>query len=122
MELISPDSTCQEIEDLYQDMCQLQRLLRRSQCKEPMVECIQKEILDSIKEHLWHKWLSIQLEGKQEQSSTDASWPGLHAAFAAANQETYEKFTAAQKDSYEEMMAIMRDIAGKADGAVELLH
>ena len=55
MELICPDFTQEEITELYWDIYQLQRLPRRSCCKEGMEEHIHQEVLDSMKACLWHK-------------------------------------------------------------------
>ena len=62
MELVGPDSTRQDTEDLYQDVYQLWRLPRKGQCEEAMEECFCLEVLDSIKEHLELNWLSAQPE------------------------------------------------------------
>ena len=49
MELVSPDSTWEEITEFYQDVYQFQRLSGRSNCKEGTVEGIHQEVLDSNK-------------------------------------------------------------------------
>ena len=67
MELVGPNSTCQDIEDLYHDVYQLWRLLRGSWCKEATEECLHKEVLDSIKECLYLKWPSVQPEEELKQ-------------------------------------------------------
>ena len=109
MELVCSDSTQEDIEDLYWDMYQLQRLPERGQCEEATEKCLHKEILDSIKECLWLKWPSAQLEGEWRQSLANVPQPDPHTEFAAANHCTYEKFTPAQQDSYEGMMSLVRD-------------
>ena len=55
VEVISPDSTREEISQIYHDVYQLQRLPGKSPCDEEMEECLCQEILDSIKECLQHK-------------------------------------------------------------------
>ena len=85
MELIHPDSTQEDIEYLHWDVYQLQRLPERGQCKEATKECLHKEILDSIKEHLWLKQPSAQLEGKQRQLPAGIPQPDPCTEFAAAN-------------------------------------
>ena len=67
MELIGPDSKCQDIVGLYQDVYQLQRLPGRSPCGEGTEEYICQEILDSIKERLQLKQLSALPEVEQKQ-------------------------------------------------------
>ena len=52
MELVGPNLTCQDIEDLYQDVYQLQRLPRRGQCEEATKVHLCKEVIDLIKENL----------------------------------------------------------------------
>ena len=64
MELIHPNSTREDIQDLYQDMYQLQRLPKRGWCEEATEECLHQDILSLFKEHLWLKWPSAQLEEK----------------------------------------------------------
>ena len=108
-ELVTPDSTCQHMEDLYWDVYQLHRLPRRGQCKEAMEKHTCKEILDSIKECLWLKWPSTQLEGEWSQLPYDAPWPDFHNEFAAVNCSMHGKFAATKWNSYEEMMALTRD-------------
>ena len=54
--------------DLYHDVYQLQRLPGKINCDEEMEAHIYQEILDSVKEHLWHKQLSAFL-GKEPRQS-----------------------------------------------------
>ena len=61
MELARLDSSWEDIADLYCNVYQLRRLLWRMLCNEEMEACIHQEILDSVKESLWHKWLSTQV-------------------------------------------------------------
>ena len=57
MELVGPDSMCQDIEDLYQDVYQFCRLPGRGGCEEATEEHLHKEGLDLIKECLSLKQL-----------------------------------------------------------------
>ena len=50
MELVCPDSTQEDIEDLYWDVYQLQRLPGRGWCEKATEEHLHREILDSLKE------------------------------------------------------------------------
>ena len=86
------------------DVYQLHRLLRRGQCKETIEECLCKDILDSIKEHLQLKWPSTQLKEEWRQLPANTPWPDPCTEFAAVNCSMYEKIAAAKWDSYEEMM------------------
>ena len=52
IELVSPDSTREEIAEIYHDVYQLQRSLGMMSCDEEMEACLCQEILDSIKECL----------------------------------------------------------------------
>ena len=85
MELIYPDSTQEDIEDMYQDVDQLQRLPGRGQCEEAIEECVCKEILNSIKECLWLKQPSTQPEGEWRQLLANVPQPDPCMEFAAAN-------------------------------------
>ena len=108
MELVGPNSKCQDIEDLYQDVYHLQRLPGRGKCKEANEGHLQREVMDSIKECLWLKWLSTLPEVEQKQLSADTPEPDPSMEIAAINHHTYEEFAAAKWDSYKEMMAMVR--------------
>ena len=95
MELVGPESTCQDIKDLCLDIYQLCRLPRRGQCKKATEECLHREVLGSIKECIWLKQPSAQWEREQQQLPADAPQPDPHTEFAATNCSTYEKFAAA---------------------------
>ena len=73
--------------------------------EEAMEECLHKEVLDSIKEHLWFKQPSAQPEAEQKQLPADPSWHDSCTEFAAANCSMYEKFATMKWDLYEEMIA-----------------
>ena len=76
MELIHPDSTWEDIEDLYQGVYQLWRLPGRDQCEEATKECLHRKILDSLKECLQLKWPSTQLDGAEAVASWHPlAWP-----------------------------------------------
>ena len=85
MELVCPDSTQEDIEDLYQDVYKLQRLPGRGQCEETTKELLNKEILNSIKECLWLKWLSPQLEGEWRQMPANIPQSDPCMEFSTAN-------------------------------------
>ena len=64
MELTRPDSSWEDIVDLYHNVYQLRRLPWRMLCDEEMEACICQEILDSVKECLQCKQLSA-LSGEE---------------------------------------------------------
>ena len=109
MELICPDSIQEEIGDLYWDVYQLQRLPRRGWWEEATKEWLHQNILDSLKECLWLKWLSAQPEEWCRQMPANVPWPDAQSEFVAANCHTYEGFMALKEDSCEGMLAIARD-------------
>ena len=108
MELVSHDSTQEEITELCWDVYQLWRLPRRSRCEEEMEECICQEVLDSIKISLWCKQLSVLPEAEKKQRLADAHRPNPQADFAATHHATYEQFAAMQQDSCQEALALAR--------------
>ena len=122
MELVGPNSMCQDIKDLYLDVYQLCRLPGRVQSKEAMEEHLHKEALDSIKECLQLKWPSTQLEGEWKQLPPNAPQTAPYMEFAATNCSTYEKFAAMNQDLYEEMMSLARDTHQWALAAATILE
>ena len=109
MGLIHPESTQEDMEDLYHDVYQLWRLSRRGQCKVATKEHLCREILNSIKECLRIKWPSTQPEGELRKLPADVPKPDHCTEFAAAIHQTYKKFTAAKQDSCKGMVALVRD-------------
>ena len=101
MELVSPNSQCQDIEALYCDIYQLHRLPIQSRCKEPMAEWLCKEILDSIKEHLNLKQPPTQQERHQIQLLADNPRPDPNMAFTAAYQRAYKEMMAHVRDAWQ---------------------
>ena len=105
VELTRPDSSWEDIVDLYHDVYQLRRML----CNEEIEAHIPQEILDSVKECLQHKQLSA-LPG-EEPRWNPAGIPRLNpqANFQTRNHTTYDRFMAVRQDSCEEALAIARD-------------
>ena len=73
MDLISLGTPWDEISVIYNEVYQLQRLPRRSLCNGETEEQVCQEILDSIKECLWHRQGPMQLEGELKQSLAGTS-------------------------------------------------
>ena len=89
MELIGPDSTHQDISELYWNIYQLSKLPRQGRSEEATEKQIHQEVLDAIAG--WHP-------------------PACPCtAFTAMDHGMYEKFTAANCGMYEEIMALTRD-------------
>ena len=121
MELVGPNSMCQDIEDLYQDVYQLHRLSGRDQCEKATKEHLFREVLDSIKECLWPS-SCLYSQREWQQLPADAPQPDPYTEFADVNCSTYEKFTAPNWDSYKEMMALARDVHQWGLVAAEILE
>ena len=56
MGLLTPQTTHEEILALYQEVYQLKRGPGEVQCSESTAEETQIKILETLKEHLWHRW------------------------------------------------------------------
>ena len=80
----SPNETSQaEIRVIYNDIYQLQRSPWRSPCDDETGEKICQEILDSIKECLWCRWVPTQPEEEPMWSPTSTSETDGQAKFQA---------------------------------------
>ena len=121
MELVCPDSTQDDIGDLYQDVYQFWRLPRRGQWEEATMECLHQDVLDSLKECLQLKQPSTQPEEQCRQMPANIPWSDAQSEFVAANCYTYEKFMDLKEDPCEGMLAIARDAHCWALAAVAML-
>ena len=101
MELINPDSWCQDIDALYQDVYQLHRLPGWGRCEEATEKWPCKKVLDSIKEHLRLRQPPTQPERQQMQLPADTSRTDPHTAFATMNHRTYEEMMALARDTWQ---------------------
>ena len=110
MELISPESTREDITEIYHDMNQLQKLPGEMLCDEEREAHICQEILDSVKECLWHKQFPALLV--EEPRSSPASIPRLdpQTKYNAWNYATYDRFRDVKQGSCEEALAVARDV------------
>ena len=57
IELVGPEPIGEEIAEIYWDVYQLRRSPGKLPCDGEMEKHLCQEILDSIKECLWHKWV-----------------------------------------------------------------
>ena len=128
MELVHPNSTHEDIGDLYQDVYQLQRLPRRGQWENTTKKCLCEDILDSLKECLWLKQPSAQPQERHRQMPANITWPDGQLEFVVANPHIYEEFMALKEDSCEGMLAMVRDahhqalaVAAKVEDKIERL-
>ena len=122
VDLIGPETSQAKIRVIYNDVYQLQRSPRRSPCDEETREGIFQEILDSVKECLWHRQVSAQLEEELRQSPTSASKMDTQAEFRARAHATYDHFNNMWWDSCEEALAMVRDAHQWALVAAALLE
>ena len=109
MDLIHPDSQCQDFDDLYWEVYQLHRLPGWGRCEEATEEQLCHEVLELIKEGLRLKQPPAQPEREWLQLSADTTQLGPHMPFAAANHRNYEEFIDASHRTYAEMLALTND-------------
>ena len=69
MDVIGPETSQAQIRVIYDEVYQLHRLPGRSPCNEGTGERFCQEILDLVKECLWHRWGSTQPEENQGEVS-----------------------------------------------------
>ena len=91
-------------------------------CDEEMEAHICQEILDSIREHLWHKGVSSLLGEEPRGSPGDIPRLDPQAKFQARHHTTYDMFRGMKQDSCEEVLAVARDIHPWALAAMALLE
>ena len=122
VELVSPESTREEIAEICHNVYQLWRLLGEMVCDKKTEVHIYQETLDSIKECLQHKQVST-LPGEEPRGS-----PGIvprldpQAKFQAQQCATYHRLRGMKWDSCEEVLAIARDTHWQALVAMALLE
>ena len=109
MELIWPDSSWEDIVDLYHDVYQLGSLLGKICCDEEMEVCICQEVMDSVKEYLWCKQLSTLPGVDLRWSPVDIPRLDPQAKFDARNCTTYDRFMGIKQDYCKEALAMARD-------------
>ena len=92
IELIGPGFIREEIRKVYNDVYQLWRSPQKSPFEAKMEESVCQEILNSIKECLWHRQESDQPQGRLGQSPASASRPDLWAKFQDSVCAMYDHF------------------------------
>ena len=90
IELICPTSTREEITEIYWDIYQLRRLPGKSPCDGEMEELLHQEILDSIRECLWHKWAVAPQGEESGQHPTSSPKCDPQADYVTKNHATYD--------------------------------
>ena len=119
MESINPNLTCEEIQGLYQEVYQLQRLPGGSHCEGTMEEWLWEEILASITECLW---LGMPLENEGEHPSSTPPQRDSQTEYHNSIHRTHKSLAARKWGQDDEMLAFSRDAHCKALAAATLLE
>ena len=106
MDLIGPETSWAKIRVIYNDVYQLWRLPGKSLCDKETGGKIHQEILDSIKEHLWHMWVPTQAE--EELSSTSTSKTDAQGEFQARTWATYDHLKTCSEIPAKTVLATVR--------------
>ena len=124
MDVIGPGISWAQMRVSYNKVYQLSRSPGRSPCNEETGEIICQEILDLVKEHLWHRWDSGQLEEESRQSPTGTRTPRMpaQAEFHARMQATYNHYRNMQWDLCEDALAVAWDANNQVLVAVAMLE
>ena len=117
MHLIWPWMLWADIRNIYNDVYQLRRFLGESPCDDAMAEKTCQSILESVKEHLWHR---------QECAQSLEQWGSANAPRSDPPPEFQMRACAPCKhiepDSYEEAMAVAQDMHHQVLIVVHLLE
>ena len=109
VELIYANSMREEIAEIYCDVYQLQQLLGKSPCDAETEVHLCQEILDSIKECLWHRWDPTLPEERLSQHPTSTPRNDPQADYSAWNCAYYDQLKDTMWSSCEEAIAVVRD-------------
>ena len=120
VELIYANSTREEIAKIYQDVYQLQWLPGKMPCNVETEEQLCQEILDSVKECLWHKWDPTLQEELRCPTSTLRHDP--QADYSTQTHANYGWLKDMTWGSCQEALAVVRDAHSQVLVAVALLE
>ena len=113
MELLTHESTWEEIMALYHQVYQLKRNLGEVPCSEDTAEETDIEILEMLKACLWHRWGPAQPEELRGRSvGTRTTRMPAQVEFHAQTQATCDHlghFQDRQQESREEALRVARD-------------
>ena len=93
-----------------------------SPCDEETGERICQDILDSVKECLWHRQVPAQLEEEPKWSPTNTSKMDAQAELQARTHATYDHYKNMLQDSCKKALAMVRDAHWQAPVAMALLE
>ena len=99
MDLVGPQMSWAKIRVIYNEVYQLWKLPGRSPCDKETGERICQEILDSIKECLWHRPGSHMAGGRAEAEPYQYLKTDAQAEFQARTCATYNHYKNMQQDS-----------------------
>ena len=87
-----------------------------------MEEHLHQEVLDSVKECLWCKWIPVLLREELSWHPTSAPRHNPQADYSTRNHATYDRFRNMKRDSCEEALAVVRDAHWQVLAAMALLE
>ena len=119
---MGPKSTWEEIWVVYNEVYQLKRAPSMNLCNVDMMENIHQEILNSIKECLWHRWECAQPEEDPGQRSASASRLDHQYEFQQRVHATCNHFRDLKEGSCEQTLAVAWDTHSWVLVAVVLLE
>ena len=124
MELLTHEATKEEILGLYHQVYQLKRNPGEVPCSHDTEQEIHIEILETLKEHLWHRW-GPALPGEEWRQATTSirnTRTPAQAEFHARAKVTYNDFRNCHHDTFQEALAVAWDIHCQALVAAVLLE
>ena len=98
--------TITEFRRIYSEVYQLKRVPSMNPSDVQMVEDVHQEILNSVKEHLWHRWECTQPEEEPGQGSAGTSSPDPWSEFQQRVHATYDHFRDLKEGSCEEDLVV----------------
>ena len=102
-------------------MYQLEKAPGAELCNAEMAENIHQEILNSVKEHLWHRWDSAQSSEGLGWRPTGTPRPTPGSQFQHEFQVTYKHFRDLREGSCEQALAMAWDAHRQALAAAAYL-